>query len=72
MTTYAKKRLVAALLLIFVVLAGANYGFSWFLPKFAKLISAVSVLAVLIFVVRFAPTRDEFEKHKRWQDGEQR
>lgn len=66
MTTYNKKRIVAALLLLFILLAVVNYylGLGIF-PRFAKLIMLLGVLVILIFALRFAPTREEFEEHRR-------
>jgi len=63
--TYNQKRIVAALLLVFVALAGANYylGFG-ILPTYAKLIMLLGVLLTLVFVGRFGPTRDEMERHR--------
>jgi hypothetical protein len=63
--TYNQKRIVAAMLLLFVAFAGANYyfGFGVF-PRYAKLIMLFGVLLTLVYVFRFGPTRDEMEKHK--------
>lgn len=72
MTTYNKKRIIAALLLTFIVLAGANYCFGWFFPELAKPVAAIGVLAVLVFMTRFAPTREEFEEHRRLQGNGRR
>jgi hypothetical protein len=63
--TYNQKRIVAALLLVFVALAGANYYFGFgILPRYAKLIMLLGVLLTVIYVGRFGPTRDEMEKHR--------
>ena len=63
--SYTQKRIVAALLSVFVALAGANYylGFGIF-PRYAKLIMLLGVLLTLVFVGRFGPTRDEMERHR--------
>lgn len=66
MTTYNKKRIVAALLLIFIVFSTANYYLDLgIFPRFAKLIMLLGVLMILIFAFRFAPTREESEEHRR-------
>jgi hypothetical protein len=66
MTTYNKKRLVAAVLLAFIVLAAANYDLSLgILPRYAGLIMMLGVLMTLVYISRFAPTQEEFEEYRR-------
>ncbi len=65
MTTYDKKRMAAAVLGIFIVAAAANWHFEFVFPRFSRLISSLSVLAFLIYLTRFAPTRRDFEEHSR-------
>jgi hypothetical protein len=63
--TYNRKRLVAGLLLLLVVASGANYYLNLgFIPRFAKLLMMFVVLATLVYIVRFGPTRDEMERHR--------
>lgn len=64
--TYNQKRLIAAVLLLFIALAAANYYLNLgILPKFAKLIMMLGVLMVLIYICLFGPTREEMEEHRR-------
>ena len=63
--TYIQKGVIAALLFVFVALAGANYYFGLgIFPRFAKLIMMFSILLTLVYVGRFGPTRQEMEEHK--------
>lgn len=55
MATYDKRRFVGALLLIFLVLAGANWYFEFVFPSFARAIVALGVLMALVYVTRYAP-----------------
>ena len=64
--TYNQKRIIGALLLVFVVFAGANYYFGFgILPRFAKLIMMFSVLLTLVYVGRFGPTRQEIDEYRK-------
>lgn len=71
MTTYDKKRTVAAILMVFMAVAFANL---WFgvAPRLAKPILALGVLMGLVYFLRFSPTREDFEEHTRRQKGERR
>jgi hypothetical protein len=63
--TYNRKRLVAGLLLLLAVCSIANYYFNLgFFPRFAKLLMMLVVLATLVYIVRFGPSRDEMERHR--------
>lgn len=64
MTTYDKKRLAAGFLLVFLVLAAANWHFEFIFPRFARFIVALGVVMVVVYYVRFFPTRKDFEKHR--------
>jgi len=65
MTTYDKKRVVAGLLLAFLVLAAANWYFEFVFPRFARFIAALGGVMGVLYYVRFSPTRQDFEEHKR-------
>lgn len=66
MTTYNKKRIVAVHLLLFFVLSAANYYLSLgIFPRFAKLIMIFGMAMLLVYIVRFAPTREEFEEYRK-------
>jgi ABC-type multidrug transport system permease subunit len=69
MTTYDKKRLAAAFLLLLVVAASANWYFNFLFPRFARFMVAVSALTVAVYATRFAPTRKDFEEHRRNHTG---
>lgn len=69
MTTYDKKRVAAAFLLALVVAAGANWHFDLVFPRFSRLIAALSVVMMVIYFIRFAPTRKDFEEHRRHHTG---
>lgn len=69
MTTYDKKRVTAAFLLALVVAAGANWHFDFVFPRFSRLIAALSVVLMVIYFIRFAPTRTDFEEHRRHHAG---
>jgi uncharacterized membrane protein len=63
--TYNRKRLVAGLLLLFNISSGANYYLNLgFFPRFAKPLMMLAVLATLVYIMRFGPTRDEMERHR--------
>ncbi len=63
--TYGQKRVLAAFLLVFTVIAGGNYyiGFG-ILPKFAKPIMMGGVLLTFVYVGCFGPTRKEMEEYR--------
>jgi hypothetical protein len=65
MTTYDKKRMAAAVLVIFIIAAAANWHFEFVFPRYSRLIVSLGVLAFLIYFTRFAPTRRDFEEHSR-------
>jgi hypothetical protein len=67
MTTYDKKRSIAALLLVCIVAAAANWHFDFVFPKYARFIVGLSVVAAVIYYIRFFPTRQDFEEHRRKQ-----
>ncbi|MHB1542256.1 MAG: hypothetical protein ACYCYH_13285 [Steroidobacteraceae bacterium] len=65
MTTYDKKWLTAGLLLAFLVVAAANWHFEFAFPRFARFIVGMGVVMVVVYYVRFFPTRKDFEEHTR-------
>lgn len=66
MTTYTKKRIAAGVLLVYVILAGANYYLKLgFLPMYAGATMMFGVIMVLIYSTVFAPTRQEFDEHQK-------
>jgi hypothetical protein len=69
MTTYDKKRVAAGFLLALLVLAAVNWHFEFAFPRFARFIVALSVVMVVVYYVRFAPTREDFEEHTRHHTG---
>lgn len=69
MTTYDKKRLVGAFVMAFVALALANSFFDFVFPRFANGIVPVSVLVALVYIIRCAPTQEDFEEHRRIKGG---
>lgn len=69
MTTYDKKRVIAGILTVFVIAAAANWHFEFVFAKFARLILAVSVLMMGVFAIGFAPTRKDFDAHRRNHSG---
>lgn len=70
MTTYGKKRVAAACLLLFIVLSAANYYLSLgVFPRYAGLIMLLGVLMILVYVSRFRPTREEFDEHRKTKTG---
>jgi hypothetical protein len=70
MTTYDKKRLTAGFLLAFLVVAAANWHFEFAFPRFARFIVGMGVVMVVVYYVRFFPTRKDFEEHTRHHTGE--
>jgi hypothetical protein len=64
--TYNRKRLVAVLLLLYVIFTAANCYFGLgVLPRFAKQLMLLGVFMVLICVPGIIPTRGEIEEHRR-------
>ena len=64
--TYNCKRVVAVLLLLYMIFATANYYLDLgVLPRFAKLLALLGALMVLVYVSRFVPTREEIAEHRR-------
>lgn len=63
--TYKGKRIIAILLLGVLVLTSGGYYFgSGALSKACGTISMLCVLLVLIYLMRFAPTKEEIDEHK--------
>jgi hypothetical protein len=69
MTTYDKKRVAAGFLLAFLVLAAANWHFEFVFPRFARFIVALGVGMVVMYYIKFSPTRKDFEEHTRHHTG---
>jgi hypothetical protein len=65
MTTYDKKRVIAGVLTLIVVVAGVNWHFEFVFPEFAPMIVGLSVLMMGVFALRFAPTPKDFDEHRR-------
>jgi hypothetical protein len=70
MTTYDKKRVVAGFLLAFLVVAAVNWHFEFVFPQFAEFIAALGAFMMVVFYLRFRPTRKDFEEHTRHHAGE--
>jgi hypothetical protein len=63
--TYNRKRLVAGLLLLLLLAAAANHYLRLgFVPRFSGLLMMLVVLAILVFITRFGPTRSDFEEYR--------
>jgi hypothetical protein len=62
MTYSNRHRLIAVLLLLYLIFAAANYYLNLgVFPKFAKLIVLLGVLMVLVYVSRFGVTQKDIE-----------
>ncbi len=64
MTTYDKKRVVAGIVVVLVVVAAANWHFEFLFPRFAQLIMAV-IVVIGVCLYPFRPTRKDFEEHTK-------
>ncbi len=69
MTTYDKKRVAAGFLLVFLVLAAANWHFEFAFPRFARFIVALGVVMVVVYYIKFSPTPKDFEEHRRKREA---
>jgi len=70
MTTYDKKRVGGALLLVFIVLAAANWHFNFVFPSFAGAIAGFSGFMVVVWLIGgYFPTQEEFQEHRRRKGG---
>jgi|HubBroStandDraft_5_1064220.scaffolds.fasta_scaffold31362_1 hypothetical protein len=69
MTTYDKKRLVGAAVMVLVTLTLVNSYFKFVLPSLARSIMAIGTLVGLIYITRCAPTQQDFEEHRRTKAG---
>ena len=71
MTIYDKKRAVAGFLLAFLILAAANSYFEFVFPRFARFIGSLGALMMVVYYLKFSPTRKDFEEHTRQRNLEQ-
>lgn len=64
--TFNHKRTLLVVLLLFLIASGANYYLSLgVLPRVAGLIMVLGIILTIVFIARFAPTREEIEDHRR-------
>ena len=62
---YNQKRLAAVVLLLLLLAAAANHYLKLgFVPRFSGLLMMLVVLAGLVYITRFAPTRSDFEEYR--------
>jgi hypothetical protein len=62
---YNQKRLAAVVLLLLLLAAAANHYLKLgFVPRYSGLLMMLVVLAILVFVTRFAPTHNDFEEYR--------
>ena len=63
---YKQKRLLAAVLLLYLIFAATNYYLNLgYFGRFAKLAMMIGVLMTLAYVIRFGVARKDMEEHKR-------